>query len=47
MSLYYKDVVTALIVKGVVIFIAIITQLLVAILFSRKAILPMANRHSK
>ena len=46
-SPFYKDVVTALIVKGVVIFIAIITQLLVALLISRKAILPMENRHSK
>ena len=44
-SSYYKDEVTTVIVKWVVIFIAIVTELLVAILISRKAI--MANRHDK
>ena len=43
----YKDEVTTFIVKGVVIFIAIITELLVAILISRKAIMPMGDRRSK
>jgi len=43
----YKDEVTARIVKGVVIFIAIIIELLVAIRISKKAILPMANRCSQ
>jgi len=43
----HKGEVTARIVKGVVIFVAIITELLVAIQISKKAVFPMANRCSK
>ena len=43
-STIHKDEFTARIVKGVVIFIAIITELLVAIQISRKAVLPMAKK---
>ena len=43
-STIHKDEFTARIVKGVVIFIAIITELLVAIRISKKAVLPMANK---
>ena len=43
----HKDEVTARIVKGVAILIAIITELLVAIQISKKGFLPMANRCSK
>ena len=46
-SSYYKDQVTALIVKGVVFLIAIIIELLVAIQISMKTILPTANGFSK
>ena len=46
-SSYYKDEVTALIIKGVVIFIAVITQLLVAILIIRRAIMVNSCKVSK
>ena len=48
LNLYYKDEVTALIMKGAVIFIAIITELLVAIqTLKGHSHFSMANRRSK
>ena len=46
-SSYYKAEVAALIVKGAVFLIAIITELLVAIQISSKVILPIANSYNK
>ena len=48
LNLYYKDEVTALIAKGAVIFLAIITELLVAIqTLKERSHFSMANRRSK